>query len=195
MVNIDYFFTVLSPWVYLAGDRLERIAAARGATLTHKPVNLASVFEATGGLPLGKRHPSRVAYRAQELRRAVAATGAPFVTKPAHWPTNADAAHAAIAAMQAAGGDAGALTRRLSRAIWAEERDIADRTVIAEALAGISGDPAALAWSDGEAIVAANTDEAIARGVFGAPFYIVGEEKFWGQDRLEALDAHLATLG
>lgn len=195
MAHIDYFFTVLSPWVYLSGDRLERIAAARGATLAHRPVDLAAVFAATGGVPLGKRHPSRVAYRAQELRRAVAETGAPFVMQPAHWPANAYAAHAAIAATEALGGAAGALTRRLARAIWAEERDVADPAVIADAVRETGGAPAALATADGAARVAANTAEALARGVFGAPFYVVGEERFWGRDRLDALDAHLATLG
>lgn len=194
MAGIDFFFTVLSPWVYLSGDRLARIAQARGASVAYRPVDLGAVFAETGGLPLGKRHPSRVAYRAQELRRWSVASGLPLVMQPAHWPADAARAHAALAATQALGGDAGPLQRALSRAVWAEERDIADPEVVADTVRATGGEPATLAAVDGPALVAANTAEALSRGVFGAPFYIVGDEMFWGQDRLDMLDAHLGKL-
>ena len=82
----------------------------------------------------------------------------------------------------------------ITRACWAEEKNIADDDVIRAALVG-AGFDAGLADSGmlaGAETYAANLEEAVSRGVFGAPFYIVGDERFWGQDRLDDLDLHLA---
>lgn len=194
MAHVDYYFTVNSPWVYLAGDRLERIAAARGATIAYKPMALDQSFEATGFTPLPRRHPARVAYRAQELTRWARALDMPFVLHPRFFPADPAPASAAIAALALAGGDAGALQRAVSRAQWAEERDIADAATLAEIAAGLGVDLAALPLAAGMAAFRANGPAALARGVFGAPFYVVDDgEMFWGQDRLAMLDAHLAA--
>ena len=91
---------------------------------------------------------------------------------------------------------AGALAQAFLRAVWAEERDISDPGTIAAILAENGHDAAALAQAGdaAEAQYDANTALALERGVFGAPFYIVGDERFWGQDRLEFLDRHLAAV-
>ena len=68
-MHIDYYFAVVSPWVYLAGDRLERIAAAHGASIRYVPLDAAALFPRTGGQVLAERHESRKAYRLQELAR------------------------------------------------------------------------------------------------------------------------------
>ena len=195
MPKIDYYFVTISPWAYLAGGRLEAIAAKHSAAITYKPVDLGRVFAATGGLPLGERPLARREYRLQELARAKAKTGLPLTIQPAHFPTNpAPASYAIIAAQAAGGGDVGKLVQSLLRAVWAEEANIADDTVIRACLEGAGFDPA-LADSGlltGAQIYEANTEEAINRGVFGSPFYITdGDERFWGQDRLDDLDAHL----
>ncbi len=194
MTTIDYYFSVQSPFTYLAGERLERIAAARGARIDYKPVDTGPVFAASGGVPVAKRPPARLAYRAQDLMRLARAAELPFNLHPAHWPTNAAPASAAVAATQIAGGDAGTLARAVMRAVWAEERDIADPATLSEIVSSTGGDMNALDHSAGAAAYAANSEEAIARGVFGVPFYIVGEALFWGQDRLDALDRHLGEL-
>ncbi len=193
MAHVDYYFTVNSPWVYLAGDRLERIAAARGATIGYKPMALDQNFEAAGFTPLPRRHPARVAYRTQELTRWAKALDMPFVLHPPFFPADAAPASAAIAALAAAGGDAGALQRAVSRAVWAERRDIADAATLAEIANGLGVDLAALPLERGMEEFRANGPAALARGVFGAPFYVVDDgAMFWGQDRLDMLDAHLA---
>ena len=119
----------------------------------------------------------------------------PINMSPAHWPTNAaPSSYAIIAAQSAGGGDMGQLVHGLMRACWAEERDIAQDEVIRDQLTA-AGFDAGLADSGllaGAETYAANLEEAVKTGVFGAPFYIVGEERFWGQDRLEDLDLHLA---
>jgi len=199
MPQIDYFLATISPNVYLAGTRLEEIAARRGATIAYRPVDIAGLFARTGGTPLPERHESRKAYRLQELRRQAAKRGLPIALQPRHFPTNpAPSAYAIIAAQQAAatgaGGDLGALVHGLARACWAEERDVAEDGVIREALSAAGFDPG-LADSGllaGAETYAVNLEDAVAANVFGAPFYVLDSgQSFWGQDRLDDLDLHL----
>lgn len=195
MARIDYFFTPVSPYVYLAGRRLEEIAARHGATIAYKPLDFAALLPRTGGVPLRERHPARLAYRAQELRRWSRRLGVPLNPEPRYFPVNpAPASYAVIAADRAGGGDLAGLIQALGRAVWAEERDVSDDGVIRDCLAAAGFDPALAdrGLLVGAEVYAANLEEAVRRGVFGAPFYIVGEERFWGQDRLEFLDLHLA---
>lgn len=195
MPQIDYFFATLSPYCYLAGQRLEEVAAKHGATINYKPFDIIGAFARTGGTPPKDRHISRMEYRAQELPRQARKLGMPFNLKPAHWPTNgAPAAYAFIAAQNAGGGDLGLLAHAITRAVWAEEKDIAQDDVIRACLTEAGFDPG-LADSgllEGAETYARNLEEAVERGVFGAPFYIVGDERFWGQDRIADIDAHLA---
>jgi 2-hydroxychromene-2-carboxylate isomerase len=191
MAQIDYFFTVLSPWVYLASDRLERICAARGAAIAYRPVTIAEVFARTGGRPLPQRHPARQAYRLQELRRWSAYTGRPITLHPANWGAGIAEASAAVAA---AGARAGPLLEVFACAVWRDDSDLGDPDARAALIRKAGLDPDRLDLAAGAAAVAANTEEAVTRGVFGSPFYLVGEEAFWGQDRLDFLDRHLAAL-
>lgn len=198
MATIDYFFFTVSPFAYLAGTRLEEIAARHAADIVYKPVDVGALFARTGGTPLAERPPARRAYRLQELRRQSAKAGLPLNEAPAHFPTNpAPSSYAIIAAQAAGGGDMGALVHGVLRACWAEERDIAEDAVIRDCLAGAGFDPALAdrGLLAGAETYARNLEEAVDRGVFGSPFYVVGDELFWGQDRLDDLDAHLAALG
>ncbi|ESW61020.1 MAG: 2-hydroxychromene-2-carboxylate isomerase [Rhodobacter sp. CACIA14H1] len=195
MEQVDYFFAVMSPFVYLAGDRLEAIAARQGATVRYIPIDAPALFPRTGGQVLAERHESRKAYRLQELARWSKRLGMKLDLQPFFFPVNpAPASYAIIAAQAAGGGDLGALVRAFPRAVWAEGRNIADDGVVKAILAENGFDPAV---ADRGMFTAAdvyvrNLDEAVARGVFGVPFYIVGEERFWGQDRLDLLEDHLA---
>lgn len=197
MPHIDYFVFTLSPFSYLAGTELEKIAAKHGATISYKPFALLKVFEETGTLPPWQRHPSRQAHRLQDLARVSKRNGLPLNLKPAHWPTNpAPSCYAIIAAQNAGGGDLAGLTHGLIKACWAEEKDIAQDEVVRECLEanGFSGDLLNSGLLLGAETFAANTEEALKRGVFGAPSYVVGEQIFWGQDRLCYLDEYLAEL-
>ncbi|ASM73210.1 MULTISPECIES: 2-hydroxychromene-2-carboxylate isomerase [Roseobacteraceae] len=196
MHQIDYFFSVLSPYTYLAGTRLEEIAAKHDATINYKPTDITALFGRTGGTPPKDRHPSRQEYRAQELVRQAKKLGMPFNLQPAHWPTNgAPASYAIIAAIHAGGGDVGKLVHAFLRSVWADEKDIADDAVVRACLeeAGFSPSLADSGLLQGAETYATNLEEAANRGVFGAPFYIAqGDNRFWGQDRLDDLDLHLA---
>ncbi|MGB7268577.1 MAG: 2-hydroxychromene-2-carboxylate isomerase [Albidovulum sp.] len=200
MAQIDYYFSTISPFTYLAGQRLEAIAAKHGAGVSYKPIDILALFSRTGGMPPKDRHESRKTYRLQELRRQAAKAEMPLNLQPQFWPTNAAPSSYAIIAAQAAkasggGGDLGGLVHGFTRACWAEERDIAQDDVVQDLLGRYGFDPG-LSFSGmllGAETFAANLEDAAGRGVFGAPFYITGDdERFWGQDRLDDLDLHLA---
>lgn len=198
MAHIDYYLGTISPWCYLAGDRLEEIAGRHGASITYKPVDLMQLFDRTGGVRPADRHPSRMEMRVQELTRWSEHLGLPFTLKPAHFPVNMAPSSYAVIAAQEAGGDVGGLVQGFLRAVWAEERDISDEAVIREILEAAGFDPA---LADKGLFVGAETygrnlEQAVGDGAFGAPFYVVREtgQRFWGQDRLDFLDRHLASL-
>jgi 2-hydroxychromene-2-carboxylate isomerase len=145
-------------------------------------------------VPVPQRHPSRIAYRRQELLCISARRGRPFNLQPAHWPANPVPTSLAVIAVADAGGDAGALAHAFLRAVWAKQRDIGDPAVVTAILGENGHNAAALApaMAAAEAAYQANTQAAIAAGIFGVPFYVVDGEVFWGQDRLDYLDDHLA---
>ena len=194
MPHIDYYFVTVSPWAYLAGDRLEAMAGRHGATVSYKPVDLGKVFAATGGLALKDRSQARQDYRLQELARAQAKTGLPLNIHPAHFPTNPAPSSYAIIAAQKEGGEVGRLVQAIMRSCWADEKNIAEDEVLA-CLEEAGFDPS-LADSGlltGATVYEENTEAAIREGVFGSPFYVVDSgQKFWGQDRRVDLEAHLA---
>ena len=196
MPTLEYYFATLSPNVYLAGTRMEEVAARHGLTVVYKPVDIAALFARTGGTLPKDRHPSRQEYRLQELRRNAVKADHPINLKPMFWPTNpAPSSYAIIAAQNAGGGDLGKLVFSITRACWAEEKDIAEDEVIKACLETAEFDPklADTGLLSGAETYAANLEEAVGKGVFGLPFYITeNDERFWGQDRIADLDTHLS---
>ncbi|WP_208350763.1 2-hydroxychromene-2-carboxylate isomerase [Pseudaestuariivita rosea] len=195
MAHIDYFFATISPFTYLAGTKLEDMAKKHGATITYKPMDIMGLFARTGGIPPKDRHPNRQEYRKQDLVRRAKLLDMPLNIQPAHWPTNpAPSSYAIIAAQASGSGDVGALVHALTRACWSEEKDIAQDDVIRDCLtaAGFDASLADSGMLQGAETYAANLEEAVNRGAFGAPFYITDDDqRFWGQDRLMDLEAHL----
>lgn len=196
MPVVEYYFSVLSPFAYLAGKRLEQIATSHGADIAYFPIDIAAVGGETGWTPPAKRHPARLVYRLQELSRIARETGMPINLEPAHWPTDPLPASRAIAAAIIAGETPGNLIHATIRAVWAEERDIAESRVVDDLLKESGIDPESLEplLHAGEEAYRGNSRAAPGRGVFGVPFYIVDGERFWGQDRLPALDRHFNRL-
>ena len=195
MAHIDYYLSTISPNCYLAATRPGEIAGKHGATITYKPLDIMGLFSRTGGTPPGQRHVSRQEYRLIEIERSAKMAGLPVNVKPAHWPTNpAPSSYALIAAQRAGGGDLAALAAGITRACWAEEKDIAEDDVVKTCLEAAGFDPG-LAESgllSGAETYAANLEEAVNVGVFGAPFFMTDDGgRFWGMDRLDQLDMYL----
>jgi 2-hydroxychromene-2-carboxylate isomerase len=197
-VAVDYFLTPVSPFVYLGHDRFRAIARARGAQINLRVMDLGKVFPASGGLPLKDRAPQRRAYRLMELARWRDFLGLPLVLEPKHFPAPAEAPATLVLAVLEKHGTEAALdvAGDCLRALWAEDRDItAAETLHALVTArGFDGD-ALLAHARSAGVAALfimHSQEAIARGVFGAPTWALGDELFWGQDRLDFVDRALA---
>ena len=196
--TIDYFFAPNSPWTFLGHQRLSDLAQAHGAVVRVMPVDLGQVFSVSGGLPLPKRAPQRQAYRLAELRRFAQYLKVPLKPEPAHFPVAGDPAAKLIVAteMQAGWVDAMRLTGAIGAAVWVQERNIADEATLAQLLHESALPNTLLALSNSDEVQArylSNTQAAVAAGVFGAPTYVVDAELFWGQDRLDFLDRHLAA--
>lgn len=194
---IDYYLTPISPYVYLGHERFAAIARRHGATVAVKPINLGLVFPVSGGVPLSKRAPQRQAYRLVELKRWSRFLGVPLNLHPAHFPVSAElASHFILAALERSTDAALDLAFAIGRALWAEDRNIADLATLKAIAATCGGDAAALAARADAPDIATRyavlTQEAIDRGIFGAPTYVYAGELFWGQDRLDFLDRALA---
>lgn len=197
--TITYFLTPVSPFAYLGHERLVAMAKAHDAPIDIKPFDLGRVFSVSGGLPLAKRAPQRQAYRLAELARWASFLNVPLNAQPKFFPAPPEqAAKLIIAARTSLGADASlALAGAVMRALWAEEKNIADDATLVQV--------ADLAGFDGRMLIKSaetagvqdqlekNTDEAIAANVFGAPWYIVDGEGFWGQDRLDFVERALSS--
>lgn len=196
-VAIDYYFSLISPYAYLGHAPLLALAGETGARLRYRPVRIFELFSANGGLPLGQRAPARQRYRLVELQRARAERGVPLNLAPKHFPVDPGLADRCAIALDRAGRDPAQYMDTVFRAIWAHDEDIADRAVLARALrdAGHDAD-AILAAADTDAVAAVyrdNTAAAIACDLPGLPGYVLNGEPFWGQDRVDALRAALAS--
>jgi 2-hydroxychromene-2-carboxylate isomerase len=193
--TVDYYLSLISPWAYLGGPRLAEIAARHDAAVNVRPVDLGTIFPQSGGLPLPKRAPQRQAYRMAELKRWREHLAMPLTLEPKFFPAAEAAAAHLVYGAEAAGGDPQRLAQAILAAVWAEERDIADLDTLKAILEETGHDAGLIAKAEDPAMVerrAAATAEALERGVFGSPTYLVDGEVFWGQDRLDFVDRALA---
>lgn len=196
--TVDYFMTPVSPFVYMGHARLREICARHEAQINLRVMDLGKVFPVSGGLALKDRPPQRRAYRMLELKRWRDFLQVPLTLEPKHFPVPAEPAATLILAVLERHGAPAALdiAGDCGRAVWAEERDASDPSVLAAIASARKLDGDGLLEYARSAEVAAryvqHSQEAIARNVFGAPAYIYQDELFWGQDRLEFLDRALA---
>lgn len=193
--RIDYYFTPVSPWAFLGSERFHAIAAKAGAEIAYKPVNFGTIFPASGGLPLAKRAPQRQAYRLVELRRWADHLGIPLNPTPTHFPLADELAALTLIAADEAGADLATLTTAFGRALWVDDRNIADRETLCEILERNGASRTLIERAGSDEIRARRdsyTEQALAAGVFGAPSYVLDDEIYWGQDRLDFLERALA---
>ena len=192
--TITCFFSAHSAYAYLGAWELDRIAREAGWEVDYRPIDLNPVIAATSGEAFGVRSPAHYAYFFErDMFRWAEWRGLPMIR---HRPTHHDAPLALPnGAIIAAGAQAGALSRAILQAHWRDDADISDPATLsrlAEAL-GLDG-AALLAAAGGEKVQAThreNTQEAIARGVFGSPTYVVAGDMFYGQDRLAMVERAL----
>jgi len=194
-VPIDYYIAIQSPYAYLGSRAFDAIVEQTGAQVNVFPIDLFYIFPKTGGVPVPKRAPVRQAYRLTELRRWSKFRAMELVLKPAHFPVDGSLASRMIIAADRAGADPKALAHAFLAVTWADDGDVSNAdTLVGKANAlGMDG-PALCAAAEAEVvgeIYETYTNEALQRGVFGSPTFFVGDEMFWGQDRLDFVERAL----
>lgn len=189
--TVDFFFDLTSPYSYLAATQLPGLAARTGATVRWRPMVLAAVFQGTGNR-MPAETPAKAQYMLKDLARYAADYGVPFVLNH-KWPLNTISTMRLVLVGERH-GKAEQVAMAAFRRMWADDLDITTPDQLA-AIAADAGLPdGAVAAITDQAIkdaLRANTDEALARGVFGAPALLVGDALFWGNDRLQFVEAAL----
>ncbi len=188
--TIELFFDYTCPFAYLASTQARAVAARTGATLVWKPFLLGGVFRAQGTAQnlsetLG---PAKNVHNLADMQRWAKRFGVPLVMPAGHPMRSVEALRATLAT-----GIDPRVIDGFYRAYWVEGRRISDRGTIEDVVTKAGHDAArVLSAIDTQAIkddLRARTDEAIAKGVFGAPAWVVGDELFWGQDRIDFVEA------
>ncbi|MEM7749654.1 MAG: 2-hydroxychromene-2-carboxylate isomerase [Pseudomonadota bacterium] len=201
MTKIDYYLSLNSPWTYLGSRRFIALRDKHGVDVSAKPTRFADVFSQTGGVPLPQRSPERRAYRMMELKRWRDELNIPIVLEPNNFPSDETLGYRLVIAAGIAGQDALGLSSEIGRLLWEEDRDFSDWQVLKTAAAsvGIDADAVRAAGPDDDeldAMVVKNTEEAVSRGVFGAPSYVFEDgEVMWGQDRVHFVAKKLGSMG
>jgi 2-hydroxychromene-2-carboxylate isomerase len=196
--DIDFWFDFSSPYSYLAAERIDVLASRYQRRVHWRPVLLGAIFKLTHAAPLVQL-PLKGDYSVRDFARSARFLELPF-KMPAKFPLPTQVAARAFYALS---DQEAAMThdfaRALFRALFVHDRDISDLAVVCDVAAsmGLDADALALAVAQPEvkARLKSETDAAILKGMFGAPFFMVNDEPFWGVDRLPQLEKWLATGG
>lgn len=200
--EIDFYYDVSSPWTYLAFTNIQPLAKEEGATIRWKPFLVGGVFNAINPTMYRMREnpvPARDAWIMKDMQDWARLAGVKIVFPPKVFPVNpVKALRGLLWAKTQGEGKEVALATALFALYWGEDRDISRDEVIAEAAHRAGLDPARMAQAITEPGVKeqlkANTDAVIARGGFGSPTIFVGDDMFFGNDRLPLVREALRRL-
>jgi 2-hydroxychromene-2-carboxylate isomerase len=194
--TIDYYFWINSDWAYFGNPRLKAMAERYKLKINYYPVDLGSVYARTGGIKLQLRSNERKNYRLLEMQRFRDLLGMPINLHPKYMTATGQLPSYFVIAAQQRGLDVHDLVHAIMIAAWVEDKDIEDEATLVSIADGLGLDGNGLLREAKlpapERIYFDYTDTAVARGMFGAPFYFFRDEAFWGQDRLEYLDRSIA---
>lgn len=197
MAEIEYFYAAHSSFAYLGSARLMEIALAGDHRINHRPIDLSQVVEATGPGWSGDRTPSRSAYFfGRDKQHWGEFRSVPIIDRrPTHHDNDITLANSMLIAGIEQGVDIGSLAHAMLQAHWRDDADLADRDTLAALSQKLGLDPepllSAAVSPKIQTIYKSNTEEAIARSVFGSPTYFVDGDMFYGQDRLEMVERAL----
>jgi 2-hydroxychromene-2-carboxylate isomerase len=196
---IEFYFDFSSPYGFLAAQKIEGIAARHGRSVEWNPILLGVVFKQTGSQPLTEI-PLKGDYARRDFARSARFHGLPPFRMPSRFPIPTQVpARIVTWVRQSSPGQVGATSLALYRAYFEQDVDIS----VAQHAAGVAAQlgfdrEGLLAAIDSPAVkeaYKAAMERALARGVFGSPFFVVDDEPFWGLDRLDQVERWLATGG
>jgi 2-hydroxychromene-2-carboxylate isomerase len=198
MPTIDFYFEFSSPYGYLASELIEAVAARHGREVAWQPILLGPMFRRTGSAPLTEI-PLKGPYSRHDMARSARYLGIPF-RMPSKFPlATQQAARAFLWLWDQDRRLAKNFGHAVYRACFAEDADIADMARLAPIAESLGIDGGALAAQLAEPALKerlrAQNEAAIARGVFGSPFFFIDGEPFWGVDRLPQMERWLAAGG
>tara|TARA_B100000989_G_C19390650_1_gene405585 strand:+ start:129 stop:722 length:594 start_codon:yes stop_codon:yes gene_type:complete len=192
-MKIDYYFSVLSPFTYLGSDKFTNMVNKYNIEVFEKPMDLVGdIFPNTGGLPVPKRHPARQKYRLLELTRISEKLSIPINKQPKFFPPKDPHLPAKFVIASNKMGNKLNFGNHCLKYLWSLEKDISDYSILREISENLSlnfEEVKKLALSDEIKLeYEKNSKDAIDNDVFGAPSYVLNNEIFWGQDRLDYLE-------
>lgn len=199
MPSIEYFYSAHSAFAYIGSSKLLEICAAFDCTLVHRPFRLSPVVEAARSPSFPGRSRAHIDYFfGREIERWAEYRNVPIIAhRPTFHDNSLDLSNGMLIAAAEKGADVDALSHAVLQAHWRDDIDLADDAALAAAARGAGIDPAPLlqaALSEAvQEIHEKNTQEAIARNVFGSPTYFLSGDMFYGQDHLELVERALAT--
>ncbi|MBW2314131.1 MAG: 2-hydroxychromene-2-carboxylate isomerase [Deltaproteobacteria bacterium] len=192
--KLEYFFDYVSPFSYLADSQVPGLVQRTGAELIYRPFFLGGVMQASGNSPPATV-PAKGAYMGVDIARWLDRYGLEFKFNPNFPVMTVKPMRAALVALEQ--GVFPQFHQAMFKAMWREEKNIGDAEVLAEVLSSAGLDAPAILGRIGDDDVKehlkANTAEAVERGAFGAPTFYVEGEMFFGNDRLDFLEAKLAS--
>ncbi len=189
---IDFYFDFSSPYGYLAAEMIEGLGQRVNRAVNWHPILLGVVFKSTGGQPLTMA-PMKGPYSENDFRRSAAFYGVPYKAPSVFPIAGQNPARAVLWMQEKHPAHAKKFTLELYRAFFRGDRDISKLDVVGDIAAGLGYSAeevvAATQSDDIKGKLKTNVEDAIAKGVFGSPFFIVDGESFWGADRLPMLEA------
>ena len=195
---IEFYFDFSSPYGYLAAERIDDVAARHGRAVAWRPYLMGVAMKVTGSSPLVDR-PLIGAYSRHDMARSARRLKVPL-SFPEPFPIATIAACRAVYWMERADAEeAKSLARALYRAYFARGRNISEAEVVADVAAESGTDRDALLAGIRDPAVKDRlkevTNDAVERGIFGSPFFVVDGEPFWGHDRMDEVERWIGTGG
>jgi 2-hydroxychromene-2-carboxylate isomerase len=186
--QLEFFFDYVSPFSYLADTQLPALLERAGASIIYKPILLGAIFKASNNTP-PPAIPAKLKYNAVDAMRWSNHYGVPMKMNPFFPLSTIRAMRGAIVAQSA--GCFPAYHAAMFRAMWAEGVNLGDPEIVKDMFMLLGMDPEAVEREDVKVRLRANSDEAVARGAFGAPTFFIGDAMFWGNDRMHFIEAAL----
>ena len=199
MIKVDYFMSHGSPWTFLGHNRLNKIVKKFNVQLNMYPVNYGEIFPISGGLPVSKRPLQRQKKRLQELKRWAEFLNIDLIPEPKFFPSKSLLPSLLIIAAKIKKTNKDfELASSIMNALWVKELNIDEENTLKNIMDNLeldSEDLLSFAKSQQcESIFKEYTKIAIEKNVFGAPTFIIDDQIYWGQDRLDFIERHLLKL-